>query len=443
MSSEFEGKAKAVKYFNKRLLIGGIIISVCLQMTDIKLFNIKIGELIILVLFLFHINYFKKVHKYIVWFAILLVLLLIKTIIQDFFTVFYINTPLSVIKRPGIVSVSRFVEIFCCLFFVVYVVKFLQSFQNTDTSFLIIYRLVRLNIYLPAFFFFIFYLVYYFHLLHVNDDFKGFLVYDTTGRYAETTFRLKGLYVEGGPLGLFYSYIFVVYEWVLKKVGKKDFFGKVLIILIIVFASSKAGYSMLLIYLGIKSFDFLKQKIGKNLALTVIPFFLILGGTILYFILYSYISTVGQELTLVVNNTNDSDIDGGLAMGRVSGLVIVPNMIKNNLLTGIGLGNYPLLRNNPTYLDYFPVIPTNYWDSSGLGGIVDFLTEGGLVIFLIFVFIIYNIYTDIRNERDGVYLFYSFVGPFIFGVQFHFFYPWLSLALIIFFIRKKGKFNVA
>lgn len=66
--------------------------------------------------------------------------------------------------------------------------------------------------------------------------------------------------------------------------------------------------------------------------------------------------------------------DYNLVVGRVSALHIVPKMVATHPLTGIGFGNYPLMRNDPNYLDGLPAI-TEVEDLPGLGllGVSDHL----------------------------------------------------------------------
>ena len=46
--------------------------------------------------------------------------------------------------------------------------------------------------------------------------------------------------------------------------------------------------------------------------------------------------------------------------GRLGGAVLVPRMIADHPWTGIGLGNYPLMRNDPHYLQGLPT--NDAWD---------------------------------------------------------------------------------
>jgi len=58
--------------------------------------------------------------------------------------------------------------------------------------------------------------------------------------------------------------------------------------------------------------------------------------------------------------------DYNLVVGRLSALHIVPKMILAHPVTGIGLGNYPLMRNDPMYLDGLPAV-TEIEDLPALG----------------------------------------------------------------------------
>jgi len=423
------------KWYTGSFFMALVLITICFQLTEVKLFNIKISEILLLLLLFFFAKTLVVVNKKIFYFFIFFTSLFVKTLIQNFFTRFYINTDLPFLKLPGFISFARLLELICCLFFTHIVIQLFSNYED-DKLLNSIYKILRFQIYPMGALFGIFFLIYYFRILKFHD-LQGFLVYDTTGRYADTTLRLRGFYVEGGPFGLFYAFIYVLYDWVLTQLNRKDHIGRFIILLIILLASSKAGISMMTVYFSFQLYRYLNaSKYRSVLKLVGIP--LISVGVILLIInlLYSYVSRIGSDLNYTADSM-DGDIDAAIVMGRVSGLTIVPNMIQHNFLLGIGLGNYPLLRNNPAYLGFFPEIRTEYWDSSGLGGLIDLLVDGGFLFFAVFCILFYKIYHEIRKDKSILILFFAFIAPFIFGVQLFFIYPWFSLALIILLIKRK------
>ncbi|MXV17390.1 hypothetical protein [Hufsiella ginkgonis] len=378
---------------------------------------------------------FKKtvIHKFVWWIMAFFVAFLLSSVILNPFRTFYINTELSVIKLPYVVSFSRFMELFCCLIFVHYVCI---SFRKISIERIMraVYRLIRFQIYWIGTFFVFVFCLYRFGILHVAQG-NGFLVYDTTFNYSDIpSFRLKGFFVEGGPLGLFYAYLFVLYDGVLAIMKKKDLLGKAIIILIIYVAQSKAGYACLGLYLVYHVYSIINRGRYRLMLKAVgIPVIAVITSVFLYFLLISYLSVLSDD----IRKSDPNDVNGAMDMGRVPAMIIVPNMVKKNYLLGIGLGNYPLLRNDPDYLGFFKAIPTSLWDSPGLGGLIDLLNEGGIIFFATFALILYIIFMKIKTSKILVIVFLSFVLPFVSGVQLYFIYPWFSLALIIILLREK------
>ena len=136
-----------------------------------------------------------------------------------------------------------------------------------------------------------------------------------------------------------------------------------------------------------------------------------------------------------------ADLDRNWMMGRIAAITIIPNMLSEYFWSGIGLGNYSLIRNNPLFLGGFPEIPVNEWDLPGLGGIIDMLVDGGFILFLFLIGIFVYIFICIKNSYSLTLLFFSFTIPFVAGAQFYLIYPWFSLAIIIAVINNPAKNN--
>ena len=141
-----------------------------------------------------------------------------------------------------------------------------------------------------------------------------------------------------------------------------------------------------------------------------------------------------KETNIIRTSIKERPSDPYLILGRVSGLYIVPVIVKQYPVLGIGIGNYPLLRNNKEIRKFFPLPPKEMIDidSHGLGGIVDVLVDMGLVGLLIFLSIIYLLYKDISRKKErGKILIFTFLCLFMFGVQLCFLYPWIFLGIIL------------
>jgi hypothetical protein len=131
--------------------------------------------------------------------------------------------------------------------------------------------------------------------------------------------------------------------------------------------------------------------------------------------------------------------DTSLTMGRIAGSHIVPNMVVDNSIFGIGLGNYPIIRNISEYRTFVPYTPKGKTDAHGIGGIIQILVDGGLFILFFFFFIIYVIIKKayVHNNNLEIYVL-AFVSFFLTGVQIYFLYPWVLLGIFIALIQKKN-----
>ena len=125
-------------------------------------------------------------------------------------------------------------------------------------------------------------------------------------------------------------------------------------------------------------------------------------------------------------------------MGRIAGLFIFPKMIVKNPIAGIGLGNYPIVRNNPEFLGFIPKSPKGKTDAHGYGGLMQLLVDGGLIIFTLFLIIIYQLFKKLKrngnNEEKFLQIFLFF---FVFGVQIYFLYPWVLMGVLMAFLTHK------
>ena len=425
-------------YLNKKTFLFSLFVILCLQFTDLKIVNVKISEICLIILSPFLFVSAIKLPKYIFWFLGFFILLLSKTLVQNFFTTFYINAALPLLKQPYILNVSRFAELYCCVIFSFLVAFYFKKMSGPKVLQLLEFTL-KIQIYVLGLFFCCLYFLYRVRILSLVGE-NGFLVYDSTPAAGEVSFRLRGFFNEGGPFGLFYAYLFIVYDWVLMRRKRSDLIGKLLIVFIIVLAASKAGYSLIIIFLAFKAYNLSNKSryaiILKKVVLPIVfagAFFLLYMVASVYIERSDYIKQVGIDL-----KSSDAT-DPNSVMGRVSGMTIAPNIIQHNYAIGIGLGNYPLVRNNPLYRAYFPEVSVDNWDSAGLGGLVDLVMDGGFLFFSLFLFIFYKLYKQVKKTDKGLYpLLASFILPFFFGVQLYFLYPWFSLGLIIFFLQKRN-----
>jgi len=385
------------------------LIIFCIQATDLKIGFVKISEIILLLLAPFFL--LKPINKYLGYFLIFFSL--------NFFLSFIITSTLnfekygsSLIKAPYIISIARYLELVTCIVVGLITIKLFKDYPRKK----IIPIIVNINVYLTLFFVFIYTLV----ILNILPQESSIVVYESS--------RLRGLYFEGGPFGLMLAFIFILtfFEGKSNILLIKRFF---LLFVIIFLAKSKAGIMLSLVWLLMYFYKSLYEII-KNYRVPIVSVFVI----IFYIVFTNIGATYLSDTKRFKKEVKERPRDPYLILGRISGRYIVPNMIKQYPVFGIGIGNYPLLRNNPEIRGFFPIPPKAIIniDSHGYGGIVDVIVDMGFVGLIFFLGIIYLLYKEISMKKDkGKILLFAFIFLFMFGVQLIFLYPWIFLGTII------------
>lgn len=385
------------------------LITFCIQTTDVKIGFIKISEIILLLLT--PIFFLKKINKYLFYFLIFFVFSLFTSLIITASLDFQILGK-SLIKAPFIITIARFLELITCLTVSLLTLYF---FKN-NTSLRAINTLVNLNIYITIFFVLLFFLV----TLHIIPLESSIIVYENN--------RLRGLYFEGGPYGLMLGFIFILTTFQSKtpsRIYKRIF----LIITITFLAKSKAGMMLILIWFIINNYELINSKFREYKKLAIIIFIITF-----YFAFTNIGYMYFDQMDKIRIAVRERPQDQYLILGRMSGIYIVPQMVKQNPIFGIGIGNYPLIRNNSEYRTFFPIPPKEMIDidSHGLGGIVDVIVDTGFFGFFIFASILFLLFKDIiRHRSSGKKLFILYIFIYLFGVQLSFLYPWIFLGIIL------------
>lgn len=386
------------------------LITFCVQTADIKIGFVKISELILLLSapFLFKRNINKFLFYFLLFFTLETVLGLIITS-----TLHFDILGASSFKAPYRITIARYFELVSCLILCLITFRLFQ--RHKEKAKLIIDYLVQWNIIITIFFAGIYILV----LTGMLPLSKSIIVYED--------YRLRGFYNEGGPYGLMLSFIFML-TFFQTKSRTRTLTQLFLFIIIVFCARSKAGALLIVVWIGMLNFQYLKMKF-KVLAAPLLVVFLI--G--FYYLFINISSMYITELNRVKQSVIERPDDPYLILGRVSGTYIVPNMVKENPVFGIGLGNYPLLRNNAEYRAFFPKPPKELMtiDAHGFGGLVDILVEMGIFGLLLFASIVYNLYYELRNRNKGYLFLTGFLLLFSFGVQLYFLYPWAFLGIIL------------
>lgn len=407
-----------------------LICTICLQLPDLKIAGLQLAEIIMLALLPF---VFKQslTSKTIIFFLLYYLAFFLKTIVINHFTDFYINdSELPFIKHPGFISFARLIEMLACVTFCGLIIN---VFTNAPNPYNLLKAILFVQIFIMGAIFISIYLLYALHLLSTTA-YENLIVYDASE--GDGLYRLKGFFVEGGPFGLFYAFLFTICIAFYKKLKLTPWYVLVSLLLIIL-AQSKAGYMLILlnvvIYLISRVNIYFKSTLAKVVLSIFIVCFLSFSTLAVFKVYIDSLTDIEQRASVFA----PGEIDPNFMMGRISATVIVPNMLKSNFITGIGWGNYPLTRNNPAYRDFMPEIPVSMWDGTGFGGIADMLIEAGIVFFIVYIILYVRIAKLVKqNLPQANYLILGLTGPLLLGVSIYFFYTWFLLGILLFYLGK-------
>ena len=373
------------------------IIVLAMHCTDIKVSVVKFTEIFFLLYAIINIRDFCDVGKF--FFRFFTIFLAI-TFVHNIFMDFSYHSNISFLKLPYLVSLGRYIEVISCLSFMEFVRRTIIKYGFTEVLNLIL----RINCIFCLFIFLIFIL--------------NILGYNAISVTYGDNYRVRGLFVEGGPFGLLCSIMAI-----LGIIQKRPIKETVLIILLVFIAQSKAGIVALSAYFCI---HFLR-KLYLNDSYRKYFFIGIVSASIGFVFAFIYISKMYideiNDVSLLDSYVNSHPEDYSATAGRIPATFIVPQMFFEHPLIGIGIGNYSLLRNLPEYRSFFPAIDID--DATGYGGVVDILNQCGLIGLAFFLYFIIN---QVRCSEKAMYI-TLFVLPMLCGVQYTFLYPWFFLAL--------------
>ena len=373
------------------------IIVFVLHCNDVKISVVKLSELLLI---LYGFVFLPKMHNVSkVLFSVFTSFLII-TLLHNTFLEFDYSVASSILQRPFWCSIGRYVELLCCLVFIEIVLRYAKFLGYKDAC----DKIFRVN-YFASIFLIVLFILEYTHL------FEGFDVITETG-------RLRGFFNEGGPFGLMTS-LMIVLSFKFNRTRKEIF----VLFICLLLSESKAGFLLIVI---ISFFTIWKQysnKKKRRVLLFILLFPIITLVSYISYVLISQYSVFWTDADLSFQYAEANPDDYNFTAGRVSGFYIGYTMFRKNPFIGIGLGNYPVLRNLNEYRVFFPKVPL--YDAMSFGGIADLLVQQGVLGLTLFMFVMYKRY---KIREKSIYIPLLLI-VFMCGVQFTFVYPWLLIAL--------------
>lgn len=243
--------------------------------------------------------------------------------------------------------------------------------------------------------------------------------------------RFRGFYNEGGPWGL-YVLSLLLLAVALHRLGwepsRRILIATVLLLGGFILSASKAAIiaGALLLLLNSLFAGSLRQRVAvaSLLAISILVATQVLNVT----------ATLQLFLTSAQTYERLSHLhstDGNYIVGRIGGLFIVPRMIAAHPLSGVGWGNYGLLRNLPEYRGAAAFAFGN--DQPALGLLGD-AAEFGIPLDLFLIVLLFVPFLYLRRIRAPSYLTnVALLQPFVhlFGAQLNLTYPWVVTAFAL------------
>ncbi len=264
-------------------------------------------------------------------------------------------------------------------------------------------------------------LVYRLHLTVSPTSLLGAYHPDLTG----SSIRVRGFFNEGGPYGIYLVSVALIGMLQRKLYGVR--LGRITgTVLLVVFVMAQSKSAFLLALLLLLAFLASVSSFRSRMVYLFVSACLITGVAIQINLLaqleayYTAYENLEQRMSVLGNDAN-------LVLGRVASAYIIPRMIEAHPITGIGIGNYPLMRNDPQYLGKLPAIL--YQEDLPALGILGEACEIGVpaTLFLLVLFCV----PFVRCRRYGAAIMLAAIFQplaHLLGAQITYFYPWLVSA---------------
>lgn len=397
----------------KNLIIPLSLIIVTAPLTTVKIFNIQISEIMsgitIAMAWAGRSTIEKKYSAEHVWIYLYksrFITFLIALLVTGFLDTWRLSVPLPVttewLKQPYFLTISRVIE----LFIATQIVPIFWTEMNKNGGL----SGLMASLYSQAGLIACIYSIVNFVLCNYGLEIPLWGKPSYIG-----VIRAQGTFVEPGPFGLYVASILMM-ELIRVRNGEKVNAVKWnILVLALLLTVSKAAFLSLTI-MSIICVFYLKRSRTK---IVVIIAFCFIFPLILFAIAEWYIRTIAS-------------IDYGshpLLDGRMMAYYAIPRMIELSPWLGIGFGNYPLMRNSQLILQGMPM--AQFWDLHG-AGLVGVAAEMGILLFIWFMaLIIWTLSKPLKNLSDNwikAALWFPVIS-FVSGLQIHFLYPWIYLAI--------------
>jgi hypothetical protein len=320
------------------------------------------------------------------------------------------------LRVPGLTVVLRYLELSLCVFYGLYAAELMRRDARLREYGMKVYLWSGM---LSGWLVFLSLPIY--RLAHIE-----ILVYEGS--------RARGGFTEGGPYGLYLVTVCIV----ARILAARKELSQLQIVLVIVtmagalmVARSKAsaGCAVVIFLTGVFWKSNWRQKIVSVIAIAVVcsAFYYLLDVEEIW----DHLLKLRKMAEVMVRYDRDNP---STAYGRVAASVIVPRMIAEHPITGIGFGNYPVMRNDPVYLGI--MFPVRHYDLAGLG-LLSLTAEIGIPsLIALYVIMFFPAYWANKTGAHRLVFTLALCQPVVtlLGAQVTFYYPWLMSAFAISFL---------
>lgn len=346
---------------------------------------------------------------------------------------FYVPAHVSWLKIPPIISFVRIVQVAMAVVMMIAVATIVQRYEGAAELLTRAYVAVGvINV--------VYGIASWLALWHSGAA-AGHIEVSRFGAQSEWgVIRARGAFVEGGPFGVYVASVLAVsvFRRFVQGKGTTAGFAATIGVLLtgLVLSRSKAGVCAVL-GLGIWSLlvsrrvsvrkKFYALAVGVTLIVPVLALVNLGGGIMAYWVAYDH-----AELHALQAPFNGSTVEG-----RIVALYIVPAMVEKHPITGVGIGNYSVLRNSPEYSRGFPPAPG--WDEPGLG-FLGYAAELGLPLLVWLMFLAWSPVRVAREQGERstpvlVACAFQFFAE-LFGTPITFYYPYVVSALALGYVLR-------
>ncbi len=327
---------------------------------------------------------------------------------------FYIPVALPLFVYPVYITVSRVVELFASTFIMVWLADVFRQEPN------------KLRFTMRIYFWTGVVSAVYSYVSFVANRAGGTL----WGSYLVNE-RFRGFYNEGGPYGLYLlTVIFVglaIYSLRWEAMGSLRL-GLGLLPVAFYKSYSKAAFSAVLVVLLINGL--FTRGLGKRAVLLAgMAIIAVVGVRTVN--LNEVLSLADADAAAYERASHLHANDGNYVYGRIAARFIVPRMIAAHPYSGIGWGNYGVLRNDPQYRG--ASVWSDIADQPGLG-ILGYAAEMGIPLLGYLVVLLFLPYLLLRRLRAATWLTnLALMSPLVhlFGAQLNVTYPWIVTAFAL------------